>query len=167
MMLIRWMGAFGRAADLRSAVEFELDGAGDREVAAEPCLYGSSLIARPGRVQIGLVMDDKGFRRGFLADAWTVKDDASMRLRPTRNHSASATYRDINRYAAALKRLWAQSSEWGWDYGHGEVITDPRPVGVAVLATAGEDILAMAEELRARFFPETTLVKIKERRKWK
>lgn len=167
MVLVRWMGAFGRASDIHSAVEFELGGAGNREVAAEPCLYGTSLIARPGRVQIGLVMDDKAFRRGYLADAWTVKDDESMRLRPTRNHAASVTYRDINRYAAALKRVWAQSSEWGWDYGHGEVIMDPRPVGVAVLATAGDDIIALAEELRKEFFPETTLTRIKERRTWK
>ena len=68
MIVIRWLGAFGKGESLHLALAWELSQA-EREVAGEPIRRGQrSKISRP---RVGLLIKSAAVRRVFHCDTWS------------------------------------------------------------------------------------------------
>lgn len=72
-MVIRWIGAFGKASSLADALDWEL-GINAREVAAEHIRGGNGRVAH---ARVGLLVDRRAVIKTFPGDVWSVvgKDD--------------------------------------------------------------------------------------------
>lgn len=85
MLVVRWLGAFGKAGSLHDSLRWELE-APARELAAEPMSGGESHISH---ARVGLLAKTSAIIKIFDGDCWSVAD--SGRLAKTRNPRASGS----------------------------------------------------------------------------
>lgn len=136
-MFVRWLGAYGRCDDALASATWELTQT-RREVAAEPLLFGRSLLlAEQHQVFVGLVACETAseFRGGFFADCWSSHDkDGLLRSQKSR------PVRDLSRFRAA----WNKSRP----RHHGEAFFDFFAArAVAVRAGATNRQLRIAQDI--------------------
>lgn len=77
-MIIRWLGAFGKAQDLAKSLEWELTQT--REVAAERISGGNGKIRH---ARVGLLVDSRAVIKTYPGDVWSVVTE-SDKLKATR-----------------------------------------------------------------------------------
>jgi hypothetical protein len=80
-MIVRWIGAFGKAPSLPQAFDWELTSS-QREVCAEPCGRGAC-DSRVSHAHVGLVVARHAVRRIAKGDVWSEPDSQGY-LRPSR-----------------------------------------------------------------------------------
>lgn len=96
-MIVRWLGAFGKGADLKSSLYWEL-AINHEEVAAEPLHgfyvkngdldYASSI----DHAKVGLILKRSSLIKKFNGDCWSIKQD--HKLVKTRNPRASTAHNE-------------------------------------------------------------------------
>lgn len=149
-LVVRWLGAFGRNhGGLEQAIRQEIGGIG-RQVAAEPCFFGESRLSKKDAALIGLRLDmaKSAFIKGWLGDAWTVRQEDGTLMAERRKSLKGKTFRDLGRLMKAAKPLHLCE---GYK-GHGEVCVDyPTYDAVVVCRHASTEVKAKAVELAKKF----------------
>lgn len=137
MIVVRWLGAFGKYTTLQGSVEYEISAPADRQVASEPLFDGRCRLS--SRAEIGLLVDQTKTRliAVFTKDAWTVMDK-SGRLKNKRHSFVHQHDWD------SLKKICRTNRDV---YGHGEcIIQGPKFSGIVVRYPRKKRVLQMARE---------------------
>lgn len=140
-MFVRWLGAYGRCDDALASATWELTQT-RREVAAEPLLFGRSLLlAEQQQVFVGLVAceETSQFRGGFFVDCHSSHDSSGL-LRSKK----ARPVRDLPRF----KAKWQKSHP----RHHGEAFFDffsARAVAVRAVATKRQ--MQIARDIARKF----------------
>lgn len=140
MIVVRWLGAFGKSSTLMESVEYEMNAPADRQVSAEPLFDSRCRLS--SRAEIGLLVDQTKTRliAVFTKDAWTVMDK-SGRLKNKRRNFVHQHDWDSLKSIGRTKRSIC---------GHGEcIIQGPSFSGIVVRYPRKKMVIKMAREIAA------------------
>jgi hypothetical protein len=91
VIIIRWLGAFGKKGTLQESLNFELSGKSDKlEIAAEPLVNYTSNI---DHVKVGLLVKNSYMVKYFNGDCWSVYNEEN-KLYKKRNPKQSNLHRE-------------------------------------------------------------------------